>query len=116
MADDDYYLRPSEALAQSEVDFQRKSAVVEMNKALLDQTKIKMITDLSSDGIRLVNPIFSLSKNMGLKSWEDIVNTHLELLLSVRRQSRKEIIDASIGVSGKKPFAKRLKDVFSQGD
>jgi len=115
MTEDDN-LMPSEQMALSELDMMRQSSVAEITRQLLDEKKIKMLTDLNQDEIKLITKILFVAETMKIECWAGVLDNFMKLRLSGTRKSREEIIRAAIGVTGKKALGKRIKEVFSGGD
>jgi len=74
-----------------------KNEFAETIKELFNEKKISMITDLTKDEVKLLTRIYTISKLKKLKVWEDGINWYLKLMLSSKRQSRKELLDAIRG-------------------
>jgi hypothetical protein len=89
--------------------------MAEILNRLIDEKKIRMIGDLNKDEIKLITKIFLISKMKNLPIWEDGANIFMTLLLSKNRESRKELISAISGLSGKRNFIQRLKTAFKPG-
>ena len=76
---------------------QDKNEVVEVLKELFDAGKIKLISDVDPDEIRLITRINAIAEMKNLDVWQKVVNEYMSLLLSKNRRSRYEIIDAIKG-------------------
>jgi hypothetical protein len=77
--------------------------ILQVLKELFDKEKIALISDLDEDEIRLSTRILTLGKMKGLIYYEIAVKLFMELMLSRKRKSRIEIIDAVKG------FAERFR-------
>jgi len=78
-----------------------ETEIVKVLKELFDKDKISLITDLDDDEIRLVTQILMIAElkdNPGMKLG---VTYFTQLLLSRKRKSRTEIIDAIKGYGEK---------------
>lgn len=76
---------------------QNKSDMNEILKELFNKTKIEMITDLSISEIKLITKIKMVSKIKNIKIYDEGVKMFMELKLSQKRLSRRELIDAVKG-------------------
>ena len=83
-----------ESIMQSFQNSQQKNQSVEVLKELFDKDKLHLITDLTSDEIKLMVRIYMVAKIKKIKLWEDALNMFMMLLLSRNRQSRKELLKA----------------------
>jgi hypothetical protein len=94
-----------------------KNQMAEILKELFDSDKIPMITDLSTDEIKLCTRIYIISYLKNIPVWRRGLKIYMKLLLSKKRESRKEIIRAIEGLNRKKNLGQRIKDVFKpEGD
>jgi hypothetical protein len=66
----------------------------EVIKELMDKGKIEMITDFSSDEIKLITRIYMIVKMKNIPIWNEGLGVYMQLLLSKNRRSRNEMIDA----------------------
>ena len=87
---------------------QLKNEVAEVLKELFDETKILMMTDLTSDEIKLVVRIQMIADMKKIKYWTDGLNLFMKLVLSRDRKSRKEILEAIRGYTKSEGFLSRL--------
>lgn len=87
---------------------QSKSEIAEVLKELFDTKKIKLITDLSPDEIKLCTRIFTISDLKNIPVWKKGLNFYLTLSLSKNRKSRRELIDAVRG------HAEQRQGIFSK--
>ena len=71
--------------------------ITEILKELFDKGKIFMITDLSRDEAIICTRIYMVAKMKGIQSWIDGLTFFCQIMLSVKRRSRKELIDSIIG-------------------
>jgi len=99
-----------------DIDSLQKNQMAEVLKTLLDEKKIKLIGDLNKDEIKLITKIYLISKMRKLEIWENGAEIYMTLLLSKNRESRKELISAIAGMSGKKNLGQRIKEVFKPGE
>jgi hypothetical protein len=93
-----------------------KNSMAEILKELFDPDKIPMITDLTTDEIKLCTRIYIISYLKNIPVWRKGLKIYMKLLLSRKRQSRSEIIRAIEGISRKKNIGERIKEVFKPGD
>ena len=90
-----------------------KNEVIQVLNELFDTTKIPLITDLQEDEIKLITAILMIADMKKLDVWEKGVNIYMKLLLSKRRQSRSEVIDAVKGFQERN--ARGLSKLIPQG-
>lgn len=90
-----------------------KNQMAEIIKELFDEKKIYMISDLTSDEIKLVTRIYMISEMKQIEVWKTGLVTYLKLVLSRKRESRRETIEAIKGLVGKRNLGDRLKSVFT---
>lgn len=76
---------------------QDKNEIVEILKELFDENKLKMITDLEPDEIKLLTKMLVIAKMKDIEAWNDVSELFMILMLSKNRKSRAEIIE---GVKG----------------
>ena len=76
---------------------QSKNEMAEVLKELFDSKKINLISEFTTDEIGLITQINTIANIKGLSVWESTVKKYAELMLSHKRKSRKEIIDAIKG-------------------
>jgi len=77
-----------------------KNEMADVIKELFDPKKIFMITDLSPDEIRLMTKIYALAEIKNIAIYKDSLQIFAELLLSNRRKSRTELLEAIKGYIG----------------
>ena len=97
-------------------DMLLKNQNVEILKELFDKNKIEMISDLSTDELKLITRILIIAELKDIPVWASGVQMFLKLGLSRKRESRKEIIRAIEGLNRKKNIGERIKDVFTGGE
>jgi len=85
-----------------------KSELAEVIKELFEKEKLLMITDLSSDEIKLITRIRMIADMKGIKHWNDGLDLFMKLVLSRDRKSRKEILNAIAGFTQQKGMLARL--------
>lgn len=90
-----------------------KNQMAEIIKELFDEKKIYMISDLTSDEIKLVTRIYMIADMKDIKVWKTGLVTYLKLVLSRKRESRRETIEAIKGLIGKRSLGDRIKNVFT---
>ena len=73
---------------------QNKNPGAEILRELFDKKKIFLITDLSTDEIRMATRIFMIAQMKNIGVWKDGLSFYLELCVSRDRKSRKELVDA----------------------
>ena len=93
-----------------------KNSMLEILGELFDTDNIPMITDLSTDEIKLCTRIYIISHIKNIPVWRKGLKVYMKLLLSRKRESRKEIIRAIEGLNRKKNIGERIKEVFRPGD
>lgn len=78
----------------------------EIMKELMNKDKIEMITDLTSDEIKLITRIYMIAKMKKIDIWFQGLAIFMELQLSKNRRSRNEMIEAlrPLIVNPEKPF------------
>lgn len=101
-----------ESIGFPDANLLHHNQMAEVLKELFDERKIFMIGDLTPDEVKLATRIYMLSELKDMPEWKEGLKIFIELLLSKRRESRKEIIDAIKGISGKKTLGERIKNVF----
>lgn len=89
-------------------EMQMKNEVAEVLKELFKDNKILMITDLSSDEIKLVTRIQMIANMKDIKYWKDGIELYMKLVLSRDRKSRREILEAIRGYTQSQGFLSRL--------
>lgn len=96
-------------------DLLNKSALSEAVTTLFNENKIGMISDLNDDEIKLITRIYIIAKIKGITIWEDGVKRYMELVLSRKRKSRAEILDAIGRLDKKLNILERALN-FGRGD
>jgi len=71
-----------------------KNEVAEVLKELFMESKIHLITELSKDEIRLMTRIYMIAELKDLDTWRLGLVMFCKLMLSHKRNSRKEVLDA----------------------
>lgn len=89
-----------------------KNETVEILKELFDSNKLRMITDLTEDEISVITRILGIAKLKQIPVYDDIINIYIALMLSKKRKSRFEIIDALKGFQQQRS---RLMGMFGRG-
>ena len=87
---------------------QMKNEMAEVLKELFVEKKIYMITDLTSDEIKLATRIYMLAEMKNIKYWKEGLNRFMLLVLSRDRKSRKEILQAISGYTKQEGVLSRL--------
>ena len=91
-----------------------QSEVTEAIKQLFDSDKGMMISDLSGDEIKLITRILMLCDLKNITTWEKGISIYLKLVLSKKRKSRSEILEAIKGsMMRKQGFFNRM---FNRGN
>jgi len=76
---------------------QQKNEMAEVLKELFDVEKIKLTSELSKNEIKLITRINLISELKDLPKWKEGTELYMKLMLSHKRQSRKEILSAIEG-------------------
>lgn len=87
---------------------QMKNEMAEILKELFVEKKIYMITDLTSDEIKIATRIYMLAEMKNIKYWKAGLSYFMLLVLSRDRKSRKEILQAISGYSKPEGMLGRL--------
>ena len=98
------------------IDMLQKNQIAETLKELFNERKIAMITDLNDSEIKLITRIAMIAEQKNLNTWREGIAIYQKLLLSKKRESRKEIIKAIGGLTQKKGLGERIKDVFKPSE
>ena len=85
-------------------------------KEMFNEKKIDMITDLNDDEIKLITRINLIAEKKGLQAWKLAVLYYERLLLSRKRKSRGELLQAIEGSQKRGSFLERVGDLFKGGD
>lgn len=102
------------ALLSAFSDNKDKNEVILVLNELLNDNKIKLITDLSQDEIKLITAINMIAKMKDLGIWEQGTDLYMQLLLSKERKSRIEIINAVKGFTERR--VRGLAKLFGRHD
>jgi len=86
----------------------KKNEIAEVLKELFKESKINMITDLTSDEIRLMTRIYIIADMKKLEVWKSGLLYYQKLMLSKNRTSRKEILEAIKGYGGERGLISKL--------
>lgn len=78
-------------------DMLNRSPLSEAVKEMFNDLKIDMITDLTDDEIKLITRIYMISDMKQISVWKTGVRYYLRLLLSRKRKSRSELLQAIEG-------------------
>jgi hypothetical protein len=87
---------------------QMKNEMAEVLKELFVKDKINMISDLTSDEIKIATRIYILAEMKDIKYWKNGLTYFMMLVLSRDRKSRKEILQAISGYSKPEGFLNRM--------
>lgn len=88
---------------------QNLSDVVKVLQELFDVKKLRLITDLSEDEIKLITRIRLVANIKDIPIWDQGLDEFMAMQLSKKRRSRSEIIDAIKGYTQQKQgFLPRL--------
>lgn len=87
------------AMLRAFQNVQNRNEMTEILKELFEEKKIFMITDLSKDEIKLCTRIHTVAQIKKLKVWEDAIFFYAKIMLSRKRLSRREILDAIKGAT-----------------
>ena len=98
--DDEPLQEDMRTIVENFASTQNKSDISEILKELFDVSKISLITDISDDEARLITRLITVAKIKGFTAWEECISLFLQLKISTKRQSRKEIIEAIKGFYG----------------
>lgn len=99
----------SAEMGSSAIDSMQKNMILEVVRdTLFEKQKIAMITSLTRSEICLITAIKEVEDHQTA-----FLDNYMQLLLSERRKSREEVIDAIKGMTGsKKNLFKRLGDAI----
>ena len=89
-------------------EMQMRNEVAEVLKELFNENKILMMTDLTSDEIKLVVRIKMIAEMKNIPYWTNGLDLFMKLVLSRDRKSRREILDAIRGYTKTEGFLGRL--------
>ncbi len=99
---------PQAKMLSSFQQMQVKNELAEVLKELFRDENLLMITDLSSDEIKLVTRIRMIAKMKDIKYWNEGLDYYMKLVLSRDRKSRKEMLDAIKGYTQSKNMLQKL--------
>ena len=85
-----------------------KNEMADVIKELFDQSKIFMITDLSPDEIRLMTKIYAVATIKDIAIYKESLEIFSQLLLSNKRKSRTELLEAIRGYMSHNSFMQRM--------
>ena len=103
----------SQMVTMPDSDMLHKNQMAEILKELFDEKKIYMISDLTTDEIRLCTRIYMIADMKDIAIWKTGLITYMKLVLSRKRESRHEIIESIKGLVGKRNLGDRIKSVFT---
>jgi len=84
---------PAELMANADDE----AEIMKIFRELFDRDKIKMISQLTADELRMILSLLMLSKQMSMPILGECATTFLELRLSTERRSRRELLEAVKG-------------------
>lgn len=87
---------------------QMKNEMAEVLKELFVEKKINMMTDLTSDEIKIATRIYMLSEMKDIKYWKTGLSYFMKIVLSRDRKSRKEVLQAISGYTRTEGVLSRL--------
>ena len=102
-----------------------KNEIVEILKELFDKNvdsngkplpKIPQITDLSKDEISLITRIHMIGKIKSIPCYQQAIDYFMMLRLSLKRASRREIIDAIRGYQQQKSMMQKIGGMFGNNN
>jgi len=99
---------PQEQGISSFQQMQMKNELAEVIKELFKDEKLLMITDLTSDEIKLVTRIRMIAEMKDIKHWNKGLDLFMKLVLIRDRKSRKEILDAIKGFTQSKSMLQKM--------
>lgn len=89
-------------------ELQNKNEMAEVLKELFVENKIYLITDLTKDEIKLMTRIYLIADMKNIEIWKTGLGFYCKLLLSQKRKSRKEILEAIKGYTSAEGFMSKL--------
>lgn len=92
-----------------------KSPLAEAVTVMFNDLKIDMITDLTDDEIKLITKIYMVADIKSVSVWSKGVKYYLRLLLSRKRKSRAELLQAIEGSQKKQNFVEKILNI-NRGD
>ena len=98
----------SNEVSMPNTDFLIQSPLDSAVKEMFNERKIRMITDLDDDEIKLVTRIMAIADLKKIDIWRRTLDYYLELVLSRKRSSRKELLQAIEGTQRKAGFFESL--------
>ena len=87
----------------------QNNEISDVLKELFDEGKIHLISDLTGDEIKLATRIYVIAKMKNIPNWIEGLEWYIKLMLSKKRQSRKELLDAISGY-----YAQRRQGFFGR--
>lgn len=102
----------SQTVVYSNTELQKISAIAEGIKQLNDFKNIFAVSDFTPLQIMLISKARIIGEFWNINEIETILTDLAVLSLSKNRKSRQEIINALIGLAGKKPIGQRIKEVL----
>lgn len=87
---------------------QNNSEVVRVLKELFDIKKIKLITDLTDDEIKLITRIRMVAEIKNVDIYDKGITEYISMQLSKKRRSRTEIIEALKGYTQPRTGLQRI--------
>lgn len=94
-------------------DLINRSPLQEAVKEMFNVNKIDMITDLTDDELKLITRIYMIADIKGLAVWRQGVTYFERLLLSRKRKSRHELLQA---IEGAQKRATLWDQIFKRED
>jgi hypothetical protein len=94
---------------------QNKNEMAEVLKELFVENKIYMITELSIDEIKLASAIYIIAEMKNIPSWKTGLAFFCKLMLSKKRKSRSEILDAIKGYNQQQNFMQKMNPFARSG-
>jgi len=85
-----------------------KNEVVQVIKELFDPAKIDQITELTEDEIKIITAISMVAELKDMAVWKHGIDKYMMLMLSKKRKSRSEVIEAIKGYTERVSGLNRL--------
>lgn len=104
----DLNLKNMDDIADKFQAMSNKNEMADVIKELFDKEKIFMITDLSTDEIRLMTKIYAVSQIKNIAIYKKSLEIFSQLLLSTKRKSRTELLEAIRGYMSQQGFMQKL--------
>jgi len=105
---------PGQDISEKFNSIVNRNEMAEVLKELFDEKKIWMISDLSSDEIKLCTRIYMVSEIKNIPKWREGLVVFLKLMLSKDRNSRKELLKAIQGLTQQRSLLQRMNP-FDRG-